>query len=216
MAETEFGRELAIVRPQLFREESYALLSRFEGTLSAIYAHYFGGEGELGTFRRMSRELAFTPQVASKPVAQIVFGWLVQRNSTVAFRAEGRREGGTGFDLGCFMDYLIVLAHLAARAEGEEGGDQEKLYRLLQRMQVSAGYQKLSKLTRLEHFFQPLEELQREMLAGSRKQARREGSPLRASRQQQRLVETPLRKQLGEYYEPLKGRFVELCGKRRA
>jgi hypothetical protein len=45
------------------------------------------------------------------------------------------------------MDYLIILSHLASKESNE--GDQTKLYRLLQAMQVSPGYQKISKLTKL-------------------------------------------------------------------
>jgi hypothetical protein len=163
-------------------------LGRFEEPLAVIYEHYFarsGKEGEqeeIKTFIKMSRELGFIPKVTSKPVAQLVFGFLAQRNSRVAFRACSPREGKFLFDLSCFMDYLIVLSHLAHR--GEEP-DQVKLSRLLQAMQVSQGYQKIAKTVKVAHFFTPETEL---MHAVHPKTHPLPSSPLRSSPRMQQLI----------------------------
>ena len=55
MAETDFGRALCIIRPQLFREECYALLEQYELTLASIYSHYWTQIGKEG--RRISRKI---------------------------------------------------------------------------------------------------------------------------------------------------------------
>lgn len=153
MTETDFGRSLAAVTPLVFKESHYALLAIFENTLRKIYEHYFAlsskeGEGEeLKIFLKLSKELGFMPRVIGRPAGQIVFGFLVKRNAKIAFRADTVKDGKFSFDLGCFIDYLIVLGEMLPK-EGEED-DLARIYRLLQNMQVSQGYQKITQQTKL-------------------------------------------------------------------
>ena len=69
----------------------------------------------------------------------------------IAFKANtSPKRSKFRFDFTCFLDYLILISQLSRR--GPET-DQAKIYYLLQSIQVSQGYQSISKIVKLEHFF---------------------------------------------------------------
>ena len=79
-------------------------------------------------------------------------------------------------------------------------------------MQVSKGYQRLSKIIKIQHFFVSEEELKikktRDAFSYEEVSYSRVKHPIV-------IVEAPLRKKLGEYYDILKNKYVQLCSKKQ-
>jgi len=145
----------------LLTENCFIFLKGFESGLTTIYKQYFRGEGtpgkeeEFKIVSKLSRDLTLVPRAANKPLSYLIYSFLRGRSSRSAFEPYFG-YGLTlcnkiyGFSFICFLEYLIILSAINFKAEEKE---QIKIYRLLELIEVSPGYQSIAKKTKIQQFF---------------------------------------------------------------
>lgn len=106
------------------------------------------------------------------------------------------------------MEYLIILSEINCKDEEKE---QVKLYKLLELIEVSSGCQNLTKRIKFQHFYlteaqfeEACQEKKSEIVFNSHKTITKEI----------RRAESPVKRRLDKYYEPLKNKFIDLCARK--